>query len=119
MRIGHGFTLVLLATTGLCAQVRTGGGSVVHPGGNTTTLPGVTRTLGSVVNPAQGGLRVPVSRVPGSYPGISNNRGAVGAYPVFIGGYYPTPFISTPDESSGGGSGQAPVNVTVVMPPQH
>jgi hypothetical protein len=43
----------------------------------------------------------------------------VGAYPVFIGGYYPTPFISTPDDSSSAAAPQqAPVNVTVVMPAQ-
>jgi hypothetical protein len=111
MPINRGVSLALFITTGLCAQVRVGG-SVVNPGGG-AGAPGVTRTLGSVVNPAQGGLRVP-----GSRPGNSN-RGAVYAYPVFIGGYYPTPFISTSDDSAGAPPAQqAPVNVTVVMPPQ-
>jgi hypothetical protein len=111
MRIGRGFGFVLLLTSGLCcAQIRSGG--VVNPAGG-AGLPGVTRSLGSVVNPAQGGLRVPGSRGGSAI----NNRGAAYAYPVFIGGYYSTPFISTPDDSQAPAA-PAPSNVTVVMPPQ-
>ncbi len=111
MRIGRGFGLVLLLTSALAAQTRSAG-SVVHPGGN---LPGVTRSLGSVVNPAQGGLRVP-----GSHSGGTNNNRVVSAYPIFIGGYYPTPYL-TPTDSLGAAptSDPAPANnITVVMPPQ-
>jgi len=116
MRIGPGFGVVLLLASGLCAQlcaqVRSGG--VVNPGGG-AGLPGVTRTLGSVVNPAQGGLRAPGSRSGGT----SSNR-VVYAYPVFIGGYYATPYISGPDDSAAAALASAPAqtNVTVVMPPQ-
>ena len=113
MRIGPGFGVVVLLTSGLCAQVRSGG-SVVNPAGGAGT-PGVTRTLGSVVNPAQGGLRVPGSR--GS--GTNNNR-VVYVYPVYGGGYYATPYISAPDDSAAAAPAPAPApsNVTVVMPPQ-
>jgi hypothetical protein len=111
MRIGPGFGLVLLLASGLCAQVRSGGG-VVNPGGN---LPGTTRTLGSVVNPGQGGLVV--SRARGS--STSGNR-VVYAYPVYIGGYYATPYISYADDSAAAAPAAQPAstNVTVVMPPQ-
>jgi hypothetical protein len=110
MRIGPGFGFVLLLASGLCAQVRSGGG-VVNPGGN---LPGTTRTLGSVVNPAQGGLVV--SRTRGS-SGYGN--GVAYAYPVYIGGYYATPYVS-PDDLAAAAPASAPPqsNVTVVMPPQ-
>jgi hypothetical protein len=113
MRIGPGFGLILLLTSGLCAQIRSGG-SVVNPAGGSGT-PGVTRTLGSVVNPAQGGLRAPGSRSGGTY----GNRG-VYFYPVYIGGYYSTPYISGPDDSAAAPPAAAPAqsNVTVVMPPQ-
>jgi hypothetical protein len=114
MRIGAGFYLVLCFAMGLSAQTR-GGGSVVHPGGGGGT-PGVTRTLGSVVNPAQGGIRVPGAGSRGT--GISRTT-AVYAYPVYIGGYYTTPYISQSDDSA---AAQAPApaqtNVTVVIPPQ-
>ena len=115
MRIGAGFSFVLCFAMGLSAQVRGGGGGVVHPGGGTGT-PGVTRTLGSVVNPAQGGLRVPGTGNRGT--GISRPTG-VYVYPVYIGGYYTTPYISPADDSA---AAQAPApaqsNVTVIMPPQ-
>jgi hypothetical protein len=113
MRIGAGFGFLMLLTSGLYAQVR-GGGSVVNPGGG-TGLPGVTRSLGSVVNPGQGGLRVSGSRSGGNY----GNR-SVFAYPIYIGGYYATPYIGGPDDSGGAAQGPAPAqsNVTVVMPPQ-
>jgi len=111
MRIGPGFGFILLLASALCAQNR-GAGGVVNPGGN---LPGVTRSLGSVVNPAQGGLRVPGSRSIGT----SNNR-VVAAYPVYIGGYYSTPYLTPTDGSyAAPDSAPAPVNnLTVVMPPQ-
>ena len=110
MRIGRGFGIFLSLTSALCAQ--NVGGGVVHPGGN---LPGVTRSLGSVVNPAQGGLRVSGSRSVGT----SNNR-VVFPYPVYIGGYYPTPYLTTTDAlSAAPTSDPAPTNnITVIMPPQ-
>jgi len=109
MRIGAGFGFILLLASALCAQTR---GSVVNPAGG-TGLPGVTRSLGSVVNPAQGGLRVP-----GGHSGPGNNRG-VYAYPVFIGGYYPTPYLTATDNSAGAPpTAPAPSSITVVMPPQ-
>jgi hypothetical protein len=113
MRIGRRFGFVLLLSSALCAQTRSGAGGVVHPGGN---LPGVTRTLGSVVNPAQGGLRVSGNRS----GGVNNNR-VVSAYPIFIGGYYPTPYLTPTDAltASPTSSDQGPTNnITVVMPPQ-
>lgn len=111
MRKGPGFGLILLLAVPLCAQFR-GGGGVVNPGGN---LPGTTRTLGSVVNPAQGGLVA--SRARGS--SVTGNR-VVYAYPVYLGGYYSTPYISSPDDSAAATPPAAPAttNVTVVIPPQ-
>jgi hypothetical protein len=90
-------------------------GSVVNPGSPAGT-PGVTRTLPSVVNPAGGGIHLVV---PGQSRGVSNTgprfRGAY-AYPVYIGGYYDTPYISQ-QEPMAPPPGQP--NVTVVMsPPQ-
>jgi hypothetical protein len=102
-----GFAFILCFTAGLWAQ-----GSVVHPGGG-GTLPGVTRSLGSVVNPAQGGLRVPGSRGGSAI----NSRGVIYAYPVYIGGYYSTPYITSSDDSSAAPAAPSS-NVTVVMPPQ-
>jgi hypothetical protein len=114
MRIGPGFGLVLLLASAVCAQTR-GGGSVVYPGG--AGLPGVTRTLGSVVNPAQGGLRAP-----GSRGGGNNGRTVIAAYPIYVGGYYyAAPYYAGGDPSVAAdpsASGQAPSNITVVMPPQ-
>jgi len=101
-----------LLTSGAYAQ--RGGGSVVNPAGGAGT-PGVSRSLGSVVNPAQGGLRVP-----GSRSGGNNNNRVVYAYPVYLGGYYATPYISGPDDSGAVAPAAAPAQstVTVVMPPQ-
>ena len=113
MRIGPGFGLVLLLASAVSAQTR-GGGSVVYPGG--VGLPGVTRSLGSVVNPAQGGLRVP-----GSRGGSAYNGRVVAAYPIYLGGYYyPAPYYAPTDSSYADPSAGAPApsNVTVVMPPQ-
>ena len=116
MRIGSGFGFVLLLASALCAQIR-GGGSVVYPAG-APGLPGVTRTLGSVVNPAQGGLRVPGSR------GAASSGRTVFAYPVYVGGYYyPTPYLSQTDSLGADPTAAQPqsagqTNVTVVMPPQ-
>jgi hypothetical protein len=109
MRKVAGFSFVLCFTTGLWAQ-----GSVVHPGGG-ASLPGYTRSLGSVVNPGQGGLRVP-----GSRGGSASNGRVVYAYPVYLGGYYSTPFITNSDDSAAAAAGPAPAgsNVTVIMPPQ-
>jgi hypothetical protein len=120
MRIGTGFCFTLCLATGLGAQIR-GVGSVVYPAGGPGT-PGVTRTVGSVVNPAGG---VPHAVVPGTRRPAgpaSRNRGGY-AYPVYIGGYYAAPYISSYDEydSSAYAPAQQPpaqTNVTVVMPPQ-
>lgn len=111
MRIGSGFAFALLLTSALSAQ--TIGGSVVYPGGG-VGLPGITRTLGSVVNPAQGGLRVPGSRGAGGSTGR-----AVYGYPIYLGGYYYTPYLTPTDGSApAAASTPAQTNVTVVMPPQ-
>lgn len=122
MRIVPGFGLVLLLTSGLCAQVHNGAGGVVNPAGG---LPGVTRTLGSVVNPAQGGLVVPKPRGTygrGGYGYGYGNGGGGYAYPVFIGGSYSAPYVSSPDDSAPApaapAAAPAPSNVTIVMPPQ-
>jgi len=114
MRIGQGFGLVFLLASALCAQPRAAGG-VVHPGGG-VGLPGVTRSLGSVVNPAQGGIRVPGGR--GNYNGGGR---VVGAYPVFIGGYsYAVPYAVPTDGAVAAdpSAAPAPSSTTVVMPPQ-
>jgi hypothetical protein len=109
MRIGAGFCFALCLATGLSAQIR-GAGSVVNPAGGAGT-PGVTRSLGSVVNPASGGLRVVV---PGQSRGTSivTSRALVYAYPVYIGGYYATPYVS-PDDSAEAAPAQS-----AVAPPQ-
>jgi hypothetical protein len=112
MRNGPGFGLALLLASALCGQTR----SVVSPAG--AGLPGVTRTLGSVVNPAQGGLLVP-----GSRRGSVNNGHVVAAYPIYVGGYYyPMPYMDASaipaDGSAAGPSAPPQSNVTVVMPPQ-
>ncbi|HUB81379.1 MAG TPA: hypothetical protein VMB03_21410 [Bryobacteraceae bacterium] len=117
MRNGPGFGLVFLLASALSAQPRPAGG-VVNPGGG-LGLPGVTRSLGSVVNPAQGGLRVPGSRGGTGYYGGR----VVGAYPVFIGGYsYPVPYAVPADAAlpvdPSAGYAPAPSNTTVVVPPQ-
>jgi hypothetical protein len=116
MRNGPGFGLVLLLASALCAQPRAAG-SVVNPGGG-LGLPGVTRSLGSVVSPAQGGLRVPGSRGASYYGGR-----VVAAYPVYIGGYYyPVPYIAAADAAVPVDPSAAPApaqsSTTVVMPPQ-
>ncbi|HUI57164.1 MAG TPA: hypothetical protein VLY04_19445 [Bryobacteraceae bacterium] len=124
MRTHIGFSLGLLLIGGLFAQTRNGQpfvtgttGSVVHPAGNTAT--GVFRTTPSVVNPGGGGLHVVV-------PGQNFRRfGTPGLnftaypYPVYIGGYYDTPYISqqaaplVPDQQL-----QQQPNIVVIYPPQ-
>ena len=114
MRIALGFGLVLALASALCGQPRPAAGGVVHPAG--ATLPGVTRSLGSVVNPAQGGLRVPGT----TRNGFHNNGRVVAAYPVYVGGYYGAPYAPAVDPSAapvGDGYAQAPSNTTVLMPP--
>jgi hypothetical protein len=129
MRIGFG--LILLFGSVVFAQSRgygtsTSVGVVVGPGPS-TGLPGVTRSLGSVVNPAQGGLRVPGSGFGGLGfgGGFGFNRGGGFVYPVYIGGYYSTPYLSpaadpsaAPPVDPSSAPPPAPSNVTVVMPPQ-
>jgi len=107
MRIGFGFGL-LFATT-LFAQ----GGSVVNPAGGAGT-PGVTRSLGSVVNPAQGGLRVTTS---GGRKGAPSRSGTVYWYPVYLGGGYYSPYL-TPDPAMGTSGPAAPPDASAPPPAQ-
>jgi hypothetical protein len=109
MRIGLGFGFILLLATSLCAQVGTMG-SVVHPAGGAGT-PGVTRSLGSVVNPAQGGTRV-IST--GGRRGTPSRAGTVYLYPVYVGGGYYTPYIT--QDSPMGAAPVAPAD-SVLPPP--
>jgi hypothetical protein len=66
------------------------------------------------VHPGGGGVYL---AVPGQSRGVSTAAygRAVYAYPVYIGGYYSTPYISEPDPAV---SSPAQPNVTVVMPAQ-
>ena len=118
MRINRGFGLVLVVSSALCAQSRNVG--VLNPvGGN--GLAGTTRSLGSVVNPAQGGLRVPSAG--GTRNGAFNRGGGFnGGYgypvPIYIGGYYPTPYLTQTDNlTPGAPMTPSSTNVTVVTPP--
>jgi len=99
MRIGTGLGFILCLATGLWAQR----GSVVYPAGTAAT-PGVTRSLGSVVNPAQGGTRVPI---PPGHRTAPSRASAVYAYPVYIGSGYYTPYI-TQDAPLGAGPAMQP-----------
>jgi len=122
MRIPIGFFLGLFLISGLLAQNRNGQpvvtgttGSVVHPAGNAAT--GVVRITPSVVNPGGGGVHVVV---PGQNFRRFNTMPVLTAYPypVYIGGYYDTPYISqqaaalVPDQQP-----QQP-NIVVIYPPQ-
>ncbi len=146
MRTLSGFTLALVAATGLLAQNRSGfinpGGitrvtpSVIYPGG-TSAIPGVQRTTGSVLYPGGGGptIGVPASVLStpvglrngqpfggGFRQGGRRNGGAAFAYPV----YYPL-FVGSYGYGYGGydpyAEGAAPPvqqqqpNITVIMPP--
>jgi hypothetical protein len=116
MRTAIRISSALILAAGLFAQVR-GVGSVVNPAGGAGT-PGVTRTVGSVVHPAGGpGSGYVVSPAPGSRGGYGRSS-ALYAYPVYIGGYYATPYITTPYASDASASAPAQTNVTVVTPPQ-
>jgi hypothetical protein len=108
MRTVIRLSLALVLATCLAAQVR-GVGSVVNPAGGVGT-PGVTRTLGSVVHPATGTVRIGPN-----YRGTTVLGTGVYAYPVYVGGYYTTPYISQPDPAA---AAPAQPNVTVVMAPQ-
>ena len=118
--------LGLLFSSGLYAQRTTPHltgtfPSVIHPAGNG---PGVTRVTPSVVNPGGGGVHLVV-------PGAAGNQGvrrftdrngrvlSYMAYPVYIGGYYDTPYIAPQAPYDSQGSAQ-PVtqNITVIYPPQ-
>jgi hypothetical protein len=137
----------LAVSTSLFAQhVTRSFGSVVFPGGTSSTSPNVTRTFGSAVFP--GGASVPVVRggsppVPGVRPpvtvtnpfpsqarnggGQNFRRGTEGgrntriipyvyAYPVYIGGAYDNGYAAQEQAPVA----PAPPNVTVVYPPsQH
>jgi hypothetical protein len=154
MRILGGFGIALLLSTGLFAQFRgtvggtparaatPGFGSVVYPGGTPATMPNVTRTFGSVVNPGMGGPRavtpagafpVITSRpmltrpaMPGQNPigqsvGRNPHRHApvttyVYAYPLYVGGgYYDNGNAGYVPEQA---PAQQQPNITVIYPPQ-
>jgi hypothetical protein len=123
--------IALTLCLGLLAQqpVLTGGvPSVVHPGGTPQNTPGLTRFVPSVVNPAGGGPRLvfPTAANAGRLqPGQNFQRvprhSPAYAYPVYIGGYYETPYINTLGGDAGYPPPQAqqqPPNVTVIYPPQ-
>ena len=112
MRTVGGFFLAFCFVTALNAQIR-GVGSVVHPAGGSGT-PGVVRTTGSVVNPAGGVPRPVIPGLHGNTYVPTRNRG-VSVYPVYIGGYYPLPYISSYDSQAA--QPQAPVENTVVVAP--
>lgn len=126
MKTVSGLSVVLILSSGLFAQNRSGFvntqgivrafPSVIYPGG-TSALPGVQRTVGSVINPA-GGTQIGVPGVPyrqmnvygygnsgfgygnsGLYGGGRNRGGVVNSYavplavpvPVYVGGGYDDP----------------------------
>jgi hypothetical protein len=123
MRTGIGFCLALFLCTAIFAQnhatqpVLHGTiGSVVHPAGTAAT--GVVRTGGSVVNPGGGGVRL---MVPGAVGSQTVRRspvrgGAFVAYPVYIGGYSDSPYIS--QQPPVGYQQPQQSNITVVYPQQ-
>jgi hypothetical protein len=123
MRIGPAFSLSLFLATGLYAQGRVNQ-SVVNPAGGVGT-PGITRTFGSVVNPASGGGIIPGNWGFGNFGfGRGNfgrgNRGGLYAYPIYIGGYGGS-YISGYGDSSESAPPPAPPpsnNVIVVVPQQ-
>jgi hypothetical protein len=158
MRILGGFGIALLLSTGLFAQFRgnaggtparagtPGFGSVVFPGGTPATMPNVTRTFGSVVNPGFGGPPAVTPRGtfpiitsmptltrptmpgqnPGGHPEMRNPRrhatAYVYAYPVYVGGgYYDNgygPYGSYPPYAPEQAPVQQQPNITVIYPPQ-
>ena len=104
-----GLSFGLLLTGILSAQtpvVHGTTGSVVHPA-SPAGLPGVQRITPSVVNPGGGGVHLIV-------PGQARRTGTAGAYrgspvigyPVYIGGYYDTPYIG----------GSAPADAQAAQP---
>jgi hypothetical protein len=119
MRTLGAISLPLFLAAGLSAQhggqpvLRGTGGSVVYPAG-TSAMPGVTRTIPSVVNPGGGGVHLIV-------PGQNNRRvpatrgSNVVAYPVYLGGYYDSSYIAPQAPSD---YQQQQPNITIVMPPQ-
>jgi hypothetical protein len=129
MRIGFGFIL-LFTSVAFAQRGGNGVGVVVFPGPG-TGLPGVTRSLGSVVNPAQGGLRVPGTGgfgagfgggFAGGFGGGFSNRNGGAGFPIIVGGISYVPYL-TPTDGSAAPPPEpppppAPANVTVVMPPQ-
>jgi hypothetical protein len=127
MRTLNTFCIALLLAGSLFAQrggqpvLRGSFPSVVHPAGN-AGLPGVTRFTPSVVNPGGGGVHLVVPGNPGG-PSVRQFNDRSGrpisymAYPVYIGGYYDTSYIS-PQPPIGYQGQPAQQNVTVIYPPQ-
>ncbi len=134
MRTVTGFSIALLAVSGLWGQnqsgfinpsptVTRGFGSVVFPGG-TSALPGVQRTTGSVVYPGGG---TPQIGIPGlSWQGMAGGNAARGihrngtaayaypvAVPVYVGGGYDNSMALPPAAPP---QAQQP-NVIVIYPP--
>jgi len=119
MRLGGAWFFSLCLAAGLSAQIRSTSpvvtgtvGSVVHPAGPAGTG-GITRTIPSVVNPGGGGVHLVV---PGQNrrQGGTRSTGAF-AYPVYVGGYYDSSYMTAPQEVASPTPAQP--NVTVVMSP--
>jgi len=131
MKTLSGFSLALLAVTGLFAQNRSGfvhsgpivrnPGSVVLPGG-TSAMPGIQRTTGNVVYPAGGGLQIGIPSTQAARPNLGRPgggghrgraNGVAYAYPIYVGGGY---YGETPMMEPAPAAPQQP-NVTVIYPP--
>jgi len=114
MRLAAAVILTICLATGLFAQIRgshpavVGAGSVVYPAG-APGIPGVTRFPASVVHPAGGQY----------YHGTGLAGRAVFAYPVYIGGYYSTPYISPYFSQDTAAPAPLQPDVTAVAPPQN
>ena len=118
MRIATASFLALSLAAGLFGQTRGAQpvvvgtvGSVVHPAGGAGT-PGVTRTTPSVVHPGGGGVHLVV---PGQNNRPAANTHGVYTYPVYVGGYYDTSYISQQDPVA---SSPVQPNVMIIYPPQ-
>lgn len=122
MRLVGSCVFSLCLATGLSAQIRSATpvvtgtvGSVVHPAGAAGTG-GITRTAPSVVNPGGGGVHLVVPGQTRKPAGALRSTG-IFTYPVYMGGYYDSSYITPQDYIAPSGSAVQP-NVTVVMPPQ-
>ena len=139
--------VVLAAASSVYGQaVHRSFGSVVFPGGTSSTNPNITRNFGSVVFPGGmpttpiygGGTVIPTrpgvsagaANAPGRgmnnggarHQGPGGNRGSRGsggyvyAYPVYVGGGYD--YSMLPQENAAPVVQQPAPNVTIIMPPQ-